>query len=87
MGVTTVLNTKVTVIEMETVSVEECLNKTKPYSKDIINNLKKSNKWRIQLPVANNFIYSIDNDEVRVMHSKTDNMEIMINDEQDEVIK
>ena len=72
---------------METVSVKECLNKIKPYLKDIIYNLKKSNKRKIQLPVANNFIYSIDNDEVRVMHSKSDNMEIMINDEPDEVIK
>ena len=81
------MNTKVTVIEMETVSVKECLNKIKPYLKDIIYNLKKSNKRKIQLPVANNFIYSIDNDEVRVMHSKSDNLEIMINDEPDEVIK
>ena len=34
-----------------------------------------------------NFISSIDNDEKRVMHSKTDNKEIMINDEADEDIK
>ena len=34
-----------------------------------------------------NFISSIDNDEERVMHSKTDNKEIMINDEADEDIK
>ena len=30
---------------------------------------------------------SLDNDEERVMHSKSDNMEIMISDESDEVIK
>ena len=35
-----------------------------------------------------NFILSKDyNDEERVMHSKSDNIEIMINDEADEVIK
>ena len=34
-----------------------------------------------------NFISSIDNDEENVMHSKSDNIEIMINDETDEVIK
>ena len=33
------------------------------------------------------FIYSIDNDEERVMYSGSDNIEIMINDEADEVIK
>ena len=32
--------------------------------------------------MANNFISSTDNDEVRVMHSKHNNIQIMINDEQ-----
>ena len=43
--------------------------------------------WKIQLTIASNFISSIDNDEERVMHSKSDNIEIMINDEIDEVIE
>ena len=34
-----------------------------------------------------NFISSIDNDEECVMHSKSDSVEIMINDEADEVMK
>ena len=33
------------------------------------------------------FISSIDNDEEHVMHSQIYNIEIMINDEADEVIK
>ena len=37
--------------------------------------------------MRNNFISSLDNDEERVMCSKSDNIEIMINDEADEVIK
>ena len=53
--------------------------------KDIINNPKKPDTWKIQLTIANNFISSIDNDEERVMHSKSNNMEIMINDEADEL--
>ena len=48
---------------------------------DITNNLKKFDKWKIQLIVLNNFIFSIDNDEERVMHSKSDHIEIIINDE------
>ena len=43
--------------------------------------------WKIQLTIANDFIPSIDNDEECVMHSKSDNIEIMINDKADEVIK
>ena len=67
-------------------SVEEYLNKNSPYLKYIINNLKKSHTWKIQLTIANNFISSKDNYEERVMHSKSDNIEIMINDEANEII-
>ena len=63
------------------------INKTRPYIKDIINNLKKSSKWKIQLAITNNFIYTLDNDEEHVMYSKSDNIEIMINDEADKLIK
>ena len=55
--------------------------------KRIINNHKKSDAWKIQLTIANNFISSIDNDEEHVIHSKSDKVEIMINDKADEVIK
>ena len=69
----------------KTLSVEGYLNKIRPYLKDI-NNLKKSETWKTQLTIINNFISSIDNDEKRVMHSKSDNTKIMINDEADEVL-
>ena len=52
-----------------------------------MNILKKSYTWKIQLAIANNFISSIDNDEEHVMHSKSDNTEIIISDVVDEVIK
>ena len=53
----------------KTLSVEKHLNKIRPYLKDIINNLKKSDTWKIQLTKVN------------------DNIEILINDEADQVIK
>ena len=71
----------------KTLSIEEYLNKIRPYLKNIINNLKKSDTWKVPLRIANNFLSSIDNDEKRVMHSKSDKIEIMIYDEADEVIK
>ena len=64
-------------------SVQEYLNKIRPYLKDI-NNLKNCNTWKIQLTIAINFISSIDNDEERVLHSKSDNM---INYEANQVVK
>ena len=71
----------------KTLSAEEYLNKIRTYLKYIINNLKKSDTWKIQLTIANNFISSIDNDKEHVMHSKSDNMEIIINNKANEVIK
>ena len=68
-----------------TMSVEEYLNKIRLYLKDIITNLKKSNTWKIQLTIADNSIFSIDNDEEHVMLLQNDNIGIMIN-EADKVI-
>ena len=53
----------------------------------MINNLKKSSTYKIQLTRPNNFISFIDNDEERVMRSESDDIEIMINDEAEKVIK
>ena len=41
--------------------------------------------WKIQLTIAINLISSKDNDEERVMHSKSDNLEITTYDKTDEV--
>ena len=71
----------------KTLSVDEYVNTIRPYLIDIINKIKKSDTWKIQLTVGNNFISYIDNGEERVMNSNSDNIEIMVNDEKDEVIK
>ena len=78
---------KVTVIQIKRYPLKNILIKIRQYLKDIINNLIKSDTWKIQLAIGNNFISSRDNDEERVMHSKSDNIEIMINYEADEVRK
>ena len=70
----------------KTLSVEEYLDKFRPYLKDI-DNLKKPDRWKVQLAIAINFISSKDNVEEYVMDSKIDNIEIMVNDRADGVIK
>ena len=55
--------------------------------KDIINNLKKYDRWRIQLTIAITFVSSKDNDEECVIHSKSDKTENMSNDKAGEVIE
>ena len=66
-------------------SIEEYFIKIRPYLKDIINDVKKSDTWKIQLTIAINFASSKDNNEKRVMHSKSNEIEIMINDNEGEV--
>ena len=50
----------------ETISVEKYIDKIRPYFKDIINNLKKSDTWEIRLTIAINLIFSRNNNEERV---------------------
>ena len=58
--------------------MKEYLDKIKPYLRDNIINLQKSDSREIQLTTTINFIYSKDVDEERVMHWKSDNIEFVI---------
>ena len=95
-GVTIILN----LIEYEskgdgnkTLLVKEYLNKIRPllkflrFVKDIMYNLKRSDTWKIELTKTINFMSSIDNNEKLVMHSRSDNIEIMIHDGANNIIK
>ena len=63
------------------------LDEIKPHLKDIINNLKNSDTWKIQLTIAINFICSKNTNEKCVIHSKSNNIEIMIYEKADEAIQ
>ena len=65
----------------------EYLDKSRPCGKVIIKNLKKSDAWKIKLMMAINFMSSIDIDEERLTHSKSDTTEIKINNKVDEAIE
>ena len=85
---TVILNMKVIVIQI-TLSVKDYLNKNTPYLKDVFSTTisKKYDTWKTQLTVANIYFSSIDNNEEHVMHSKSHNTEIIINDLADEIIQ
>ena len=70
----------------KTLSVEEYFNKISPYLKEYINNLKKSDTWKIERTIESSLISSKDNDKKHVMHSKSDNIKIMITNEAGELI-
>ena len=46
-----------------------------------------SSEWKIQLTMEINFISSKDPDETRTMHTKSNNVEIMIGSETDKIIE
>ena len=54
---------------------------------DIVNNLKYSDTWKTQLTIEIDLILFKGTDEERVMHSKINNIELMIYDNTDEVIE
>ena len=43
-------------------------------------------EWKIQLTMASNFISSKDSDEIHTMHTKSNNVEIMMGIEADEIV-
>ena len=67
--------------------MEEYRSKIKPYLKDIINDLKISDRWKIQLTTINLVSSKDDNNEKCEMHEKHENIKIMMNYEADEVIE
>ena len=54
----------------------------------MINNYKSKGKWKIQLTAEINFIsLKPDSNETRIMHTKSDNEEIMVGSDTNEVVK
>ena len=50
-------------------------------------NYKTQGEWKIQLMMIINFIFSKDSDEIHTMHTKSNNIEIMMGNKIDENIE
>ena len=69
-------------------AVKEYLGLIEPYLAGMINDYKSKGEWKVQLTAEINFIsLKPDFDETRIMHTKSDNAEIMIGSDINEVIK
>ena len=66
-------------------SIEQNLNELKLYLSDMINNLKNQGKWKIQSTMAINIFPPKDSKETCSMHTKSNNIEIMIGNKTDEI--
>ena len=74
--------------EDKILTVKEYLNLIEPYLADMINDYKSKGEWKIQLTAEINFTsLKPDSDEKRIMHTKSDNAEIMIGSDTNDVIK
>ena len=58
----------------------------RPYLSDMIVDYKTQGEWKTQLTMSINFISSKDSDETRNLHTKINNIEIMMGNETDEII-
>ena len=55
----------------------EYFDKIKPYLKDMIDDNKSKGEWKMQITMRIIFISFIDKNETQVMHTKSDNVEVM----------
>ena len=66
----------------------EYLDMIRPFLVDMINDHKNKGEWKIQLTAVINFISSKpDSDETRIMHTKSNNLAIIIGIDINEVIE
>ena len=68
-------------------SIEEYLHEIKPHLADIINKHKNKDEWKIQISMSLNFVSSKDSNEVRTMYTKSDNVDVLISNTTDDIIK
>ena len=74
--------------EDKTLTVNEYLDIIRPYLRDIINDHKTQSEWKIQLTAEINFISSKPNsDKIHIMLAGSDNIEIMMGSEINEIIE
>ena len=57
------------------------------YLSGIINDYKTQGEWKINLTLTTNFISSKDSDETQIMHSRNDNLEIMMGSQTCEIVE
>ena len=68
-------------------SVKEYLDMIRQYMSDVIDDHKTQGEWEILITMEINFTSSNDSNETGTMHPNSDNIEIMIGNETNEIIK
>ena len=63
------------------------INDHKTHSGNKVIHYKAQNEWKTQLTISINFVSSKDSEETRIVHTKSQNIEIMRGSETDEIIE
>ena len=67
-------------------SLENNFNRSRPFLRDMVNNHKTHGEWKLQLTMQIAFISSLNTGEFCIMHSKSDNAEIVMGIEAEDII-
>ena len=69
-------------------TLKEYLNLIEKYLKELIEEYKLKGEWKVQLTTEVNFIsLKPGSDEIRIMYTRSDNVEIMFTDDNDDIIE
>ena len=69
-------------------SLKEYLNLIEKYLRELIEEYKQKGEWKVQLTIEVNFIsLKPGSDETRIMYTRSDNIEIMFGDDNDDIIE
>ena len=69
-------------------SLKEYLNLIEKYLRELIEEYKQKGEWKVQLTIEANFVsLKPGSDETRIMYTRSDNIEIMFGDDNDDIIE
>ena len=69
-------------------SLKEYLNLIEKYLRKLLEEYKQKGEWKVQLTIEVNFIsLKPGSDETRIMYTRSDNIEIMFGDDNDDIIE
>ena len=69
-------------------SLKEYLNLIEKYLRELIEEYKQKGEWKVQLTIEVNFIsLKPGSDETRIMYTRSNNIEIMFGDDNDDIIE
>ena len=74
--------------EKEIRSLKEYLNLIEKYLRELLEECKQKGEWKVPLTIEVNFIsLKPGSDETRIMYTRSNNIEIMFGDDNDDIIE